>query len=96
MFTKGEKVWGRTYICHVLVDATQETRLGLVVSRKVGNAVVRNRVKRHIREFFRQHYSQLQRGMQLVIVARAGSREQAGAACAAELKTQLKRFFGHG
>ena len=32
-----------------------QARLGITVSRKVGNAVMRNRVKRRVREFFRLH-----------------------------------------
>lgn len=50
-------------------------RLGAVVSRKVGNAVIRNRVKRHLREAFRVHQQQLEEllsntAADLVVVAR--------------------------
>lgn len=45
------------------------TRLGLIVSRKVGNAVVRNRVKRRLREAFRQLPDKPQ-GLDLVVIAR--------------------------
>lgn len=46
------------------------SRMGLVVSRKVGNAVVRNRVKRLCRECFRRDVAKLPDGIDLVIIAR--------------------------
>ncbi|HNZ48242.1 MAG TPA: ribonuclease P protein component [Candidatus Hydrogenedentes bacterium] len=95
VFSKGEKLWGRSYICYVLLDPSREARLGLVVSRKVGNAVVRNRVKRRLREFFRLNYFRLQPGMQLVIIARASGACQSSVACASELNATLKRFLRH-
>lgn len=45
------------------------SRLGLTVSRKVGNAVVRNRVKRQLREIFRKTH--LPEGLDLVVIGRA-------------------------
>lgn len=43
-------------------------RLGLAVTRKTGGAVVRNRVKRVIREFFRQNQADLPSGRDIVVV----------------------------
>jgi len=45
-------------------------RLGVTVSRRVGKAVKRNRVKRLLREFFRLHKYQLPKGYDIVIVAK--------------------------
>ncbi|OYW23011.1 MAG: ribonuclease P protein component [Planctomycetales bacterium 12-60-4] len=50
------------------------TRLGLSVSRKVGNAVVRNRQKRLLREAFRLGQHQLPRGIDLIVIPTAPER----------------------
>lgn len=54
-------------------------RLGITVSRKVGGAVVRNRVKRCIREWFRRSREELEPGIDLVVIGRAAA---AGLSCA--------------
>ncbi|MFM9117907.1 MAG: ribonuclease P protein component, partial [Planctomycetota bacterium] len=50
------------------------TRLGLSVSRPVGNSVVRHRWKRRIREAFRQEDTQLPVGVDLVVRPKRGAR----------------------
>jgi ribonuclease P protein component len=55
----------------VTVDDTgARPRLGVTVSRRVGNAIVRNRVKRRIREWFRRERETLPAGSEVVVIAR--------------------------
>jgi ribonuclease P protein component len=51
-------------------------RLGLTVSSKVGPAVERNRIRRHLREFFRKRKTEFPKGVDVVVIARTNAREQ--------------------
>ena len=55
-------------------DADENTRIGIIASRKVGGAVVRNRSRRRLREIFRRHQQSIGTGLWLVAIltARAG------------------------
>jgi ribonuclease P protein component len=69
----------------------QGPRLGLAVSRHVGNAVARNRVKRRVREWFRQRRASLPCGTDWVVIARAGAAQLDVHAAARELSELASR-----
>ena len=52
------------------LPAEATTRLGVVTSKKIGGAVVRNRARRLMREVFRAHQNELTQPVDLVLVAR--------------------------
>jgi ribonuclease P protein component len=67
------------------------SRLGITVSRKVGDAVTRNHVKRCIREWFRRHSQQITPVIDLVVIARPGASELSCPAIGTELTKSVLR-----
>lgn len=55
------------------MDAAVRARVGITVSSRVGNAVVRNRLKRWIREYVRRHRPELPAGRMAIIAKSAAS-----------------------
>lgn len=71
-------------------EGVRSPRLGLTVSRKVGNAVVRNRVKRQVREWFRASRDQLEGAWDVVVIARRRASELESAESGPELSRLLR------
>lgn len=79
------------------------SRLGIVTSRKVGGAVVRNRIRRLCRECFRRWPDLLPPGVDLIAIARAGAADLGLAGVEAEwrgverlLKKRAAEALAHG
>lgn len=71
VFKRGKSFANRQFIVYGLLKEEQEQfRIGLSVSKKLGNAVVRNQIKRYIRQSFHELDSELKQNMDYVIIAR--------------------------
>lgn len=73
--------------------ATPQSRLGTVVSRKVGKAHDRNRVKRRLREYFRHRRGDLATLVDLVVIAKPGAAALSSRIAAAELDAALSPWY---
>lgn len=59
---------------YIVENELEKNRIGISVSRKVGNSVIRHRITRLIRESCRLRESMLKSGFDIVVVARAGAK----------------------
>lgn len=71
--SQGRKVVVEPLLALALPNGRGVTRLGLTVSTKVGNAVVRARLRRLLREVFRKRRALLPSGLDLVLIPRQGA-----------------------
>ena len=69
-YNKGKTAADSRLALYVRRNGQKTNRLGLTVSTKVGHAVVRNRVRRRLREIYRLNESALACGCDVVVVAR--------------------------
>lgn len=68
---KGEAFYGKLLILGCLKTGDDfEARIGVITTRRLGNAVTRNKIRRRCREIFRVARPQLRHGMWLTVIAR--------------------------
>jgi ribonuclease P protein component len=95
----GRKHHVRNFLVFVAArpDDGQPSRLGITVTRKIGNAVVRNRIKRLVREVYRRNRSRLPSGLDLVWIAKQQAAELEYADVVADFEALVERpLVGRG
>ena len=78
VYRKGTSQANRYLVMYVLEnkDRHMENRLGISVSKKVGNSVVRHRITRLIRESYRLNETSFRQGVDIVVVARPNAKDR--------------------
>ena len=76
VYKKGKSYANKYLVMYLLKNNTEENRLGISVSKKVGNSIVRHRITRLIRESYRLQRDNFQNGYDIVIVARTVSKDK--------------------
>ena len=71
----GKSFANKNLVMYVLEKNDKENRLGISVSKKVGNSVVRHHLTRVIRESYRLQEECFQRGYDLVVIARQSAKD---------------------
>ena len=90
VYRQGTAYRGRLFSVHAFPNEHGTPRLGLSISRKVGNAVTRNAVRRRLREVFYSCISELSGNLDLVVSARPAAAE----ATFEELQEEFSKSLG--
>ena len=72
---KGKKRHSQHFLVATAPAQSEYSRLGITTSRRFGNAVVRNRMKRLLREFFRIHQALISPVCDIVVIPKAGAEQ---------------------
>ena len=88
LYFKGKSIASSVLVTYVMKNRLKKTRLGVTTSKKVGNAVKRNRARRVIKEAFRQICDNLKPGVDIVFVARSKT-------CLVKTEEVLKSMIYH-
>ena len=76
IYRKGKSYANKYLVMYVLENGTSQNRLGISVSKKVGNSIVRHRLTRLIRESYRLQEERFRCGLDIVVIARIGAKEK--------------------
>lgn len=76
VYREGRSCANRYLVLYVLENHTDRNRLGISVSKKVGNSVVRHRITRLIRESYRLQEDIFNSGLDMVVIARKGAKDK--------------------
>ena len=76
VYKNGKSYANRYLVMYVLENQTGRNRLGISVSKKVGNSVVRHRFARLVRESFRLNKDILEDGKDIIVVARVAAKDK--------------------
>ena len=76
VYRKGTSRANRYLVMYVLDNQYMKNRLGISVSKKVGNSVVRHRLTRLIRESYRLNEAEFENSLDIVVVARPQAKDR--------------------
>ena len=74
VYHNGKSYANRVLVMYILKNHTERNHLGISVSKKVGNSVIRHRITRLIRESYRLHEDMFNSGLDIVVIARASAK----------------------
>ena len=73
VYTCGRSYADRNIVVYVWKNGTDKNHLGISVSKKVGNSIVRHRFARLVREIYRLHENIFNSGLDIVVIARVSA-----------------------
>ena len=75
VYSAGKSYANKYLVMYILENQLQKNRIGISVSKKVGNSVIRHRITRLIRESYRLQEEMFNSSLDIVVIARGTARE---------------------
>ena len=75
VYKNGKSYANKYQVMYILENQSNKNRIGISVSKKVGNSVIRHRITRLIRESYRLQEEMFNSSLDIVVIARAAARE---------------------
>ncbi|MDY3121206.1 ribonuclease P protein component [Clostridiaceae bacterium 68-1-5] len=76
VYRQGKSYANKYLVMYILQNGTERNRLGISVSKKVGNSVVRHRITRLVREIYRKNETDVKKGLDIVVLARVNAKDK--------------------
>lgn len=73
VYRKGKSYANKYFVMYILNNQTERNRIGISVSKKVGNSVIRHHLTRLVRESYRLHEDMFNSGLDIVVIARTNA-----------------------
>jgi len=89
----GKKAFGYYALVYIMKNNKEYNRCGYVVSKKTGNAVCRNRLKRLFREYYKEKDSLVQKGYDIVFIAKRNAGTEFKTLKLDKLEKDLEKIF---
>jgi ribonuclease P protein component len=68
VYSGGKNYWNRNLTLYKKKNNLEETRFGITITKKVGKAVIRNKIRRRIKEIYRKNLYRIKSGYDLIFI----------------------------
>ena len=68
VYSVGKNYWNRNFVLYIRKNNLDETRVGFTITKKHGNSVVRNKIRRRMKEAYRLNFYNIKNGYDLVFI----------------------------
>lgn len=76
VYKHGKSFANKYLVVYILKNKTDQTRIGISISKKVGNAITRNRIRRRMKEIYRLKIDEnIKKGYDLVFISRVAAKD---------------------
>lgn len=70
VYDHGRNYWNRNLVLYIKKNGLKKTRVGYTITKKIGNAVIRNKIRRRMKEIYRLNFYDIKEGYDLIFICK--------------------------